>query len=79
MKDAMSKHQDADVLISFASFRSVEESIVEAMQFSQIRAIAIIAEGMGESFWYCLAANNRWPFATGRPQSNSVGNRSAAH
>ena len=46
MKDAMSKHTDADVMISFASLRSAEESTIEAMQYPQIRCIAIIAEGM---------------------------------
>ena len=45
MKDAMSKNPNADVLISFASLRSAEESTLEALQFEQIRTIAIIAEG----------------------------------
>jgi len=46
MKLAMMKHPDADVMISFASLRSAEESTIEAMQYKQIRSIAIIAEGM---------------------------------
>ena len=46
MKDAMMKHPDADVMISFASLRSAEESTIEAMQYEQIRSIAIVAEGI---------------------------------
>uniref|UniRef100_H2ZP60 ATP-citrate synthase n=2 Tax=Ciona savignyi TaxID=51511 RepID=H2ZP60_CIOSA len=49
MSDAMTKHNDADVLISFASLRSAEESTIEAMKYEQIRTIAIIAEGIPES------------------------------
>lgn len=45
MNDAMDRHPDVDTLISFASLRSAEESTVEAMEFKQIRTIAIIAEG----------------------------------
>ncbi|XP_078572223.1 ATP-citrate synthase-like isoform X2 [Branchiostoma floridae x Branchiostoma japonicum] len=49
MDDAMTKHTDADVLISFASLRSAYDSTVEALQYSQIRTIAIIAEGIPEA------------------------------
>ncbi|XP_076808864.1 ATP-citrate synthase-like isoform X2 [Clavelina lepadiformis] len=49
MKDAMSKHEDADVLISFASLRSAEESTIHALEYKQIRTIAIIAEGIPEA------------------------------
>ncbi|KAI8489901.1 hypothetical protein Bbelb_322620 [Branchiostoma belcheri] len=35
MDDAMTKHTDADVLISFASLRSAYDSTVEALQYSQ--------------------------------------------
>ncbi|CAL7950954.1 unnamed protein product [Xylocopa violacea] len=49
MKDAMAKHTDADVMVTFASLRSAYESAVETMQFSQIRTIAIIAEGIPEN------------------------------
>ncbi|KAJ8377253.1 hypothetical protein AAFF_G00264810 [Aldrovandia affinis] len=47
--DAMSKHADADVLISFASLRSAFDSTMETMQYPQIRTIAIIAEGIPEA------------------------------
>ncbi|XP_017797704.1 PREDICTED: ATP-citrate synthase [Habropoda laboriosa] len=49
MKDAMTKHTDADVMVTFASLRSAYESTVETLQFPQIRTIAIIAEGIPEN------------------------------
>ncbi|XP_033335851.1 ATP-citrate synthase [Megalopta genalis] len=49
MKDAMAKHTDADVMVTFASLRSAYESAAETMQFPQIRTIAIIAEGIPEN------------------------------
>ncbi|KAK7919545.1 hypothetical protein WMY93_010829 [Mugilogobius chulae] len=49
MGDAMKKHPEVDVLISFASLRSAYDSTVEAMQFTQIHTIAIIAEGIPEA------------------------------
>ena len=41
----MKKHPTADVLVNFASLRSAYDSTLEAMNYSQIRTIAIIAEG----------------------------------
>lgn len=49
MRDAMNRHPDADVLVNFASLRSAYESTVETMSYSQIRTIAIIAEGIPEN------------------------------
>lgn len=49
MKDAMAKHKDADVMVTFASLRSAYESTMETLQFPQIRTIAIIAEGIPEN------------------------------
>jgi len=49
MEDAMSKHKEADVLINFASLRSAYESTSEAMNYPQIKCIAIIAEGIPEN------------------------------
>lgn len=49
MKDAMVKHTDADVMVTFASLRSAYESTMETLQFPQIRTIAIIAEGIPEN------------------------------
>ncbi|XP_050315629.1 ATP-citrate synthase isoform X2 [Anthonomus grandis grandis] len=49
MNDAMNKHPDADVLISFASLRSAYQSTLETMEYPQIRTIAIIAEGIPEN------------------------------
>ncbi|OQR79781.1 ATP-citrate synthase-like [Tropilaelaps mercedesae] len=47
--DAVRKHPDADCLINFASLRSAKESTDDALNCSQIRTIAIIAEGIPEN------------------------------
>lgn len=39
MADAMKKHPEVDVLISFASLRSAFDSTVEAMQYPQVERI----------------------------------------
>ncbi|XP_065805694.1 ATP-citrate synthase isoform X1 [Labrus bergylta] len=49
MADAMKKHPEVDVMISFASLRSAFDSTMEAMQYPQIDTIAIIAEGIPEA------------------------------
>uniref|UniRef100_A0A0R3RQL5 ATP-citrate synthase n=1 Tax=Elaeophora elaphi TaxID=1147741 RepID=A0A0R3RQL5_9BILA len=49
MKDAFSKHHDVSVFITFASLRSVYATVREALDFPQIRVVAIIAEGMPEN------------------------------
>ncbi|OTF75822.1 ATP-citrate synthase-like protein, partial [Euroglyphus maynei] len=49
MSDAMNKHPQADVLISFASLRSAYDSTLETLEYPQIRTIAIIAEGIPEN------------------------------
>ncbi|KAF7354696.1 ATP citrate lyase isoform 2 [Mycena sanguinolenta] len=47
--EAVAKHPDADVVVNFASSRSVYSSTLEILKFSsQIRSIAIIAEGVPE-------------------------------
>lgn len=47
--DAVKKHPDADVIVNFASSRSVYSSTLEIMRYSeQIKTIAIIAEGVPE-------------------------------
>lgn len=38
MGDAMKKHPDVDVLISFASLRSAFDSTMETMQYPQVNA-----------------------------------------
>jgi len=48
MKEALQKHPEVDVMINFASFRSVFPSVSETLDFPQIRTIAIIAEGVPE-------------------------------
>ena len=49
MSDAMKKCPTADVVISFASLRSAYESTLEALEYPQVRTIAIIAEGIPEN------------------------------
>ncbi|KFH48744.1 ATP-citrate synthase subunit-like protein [Hapsidospora chrysogenum ATCC 11550] len=48
VEKAMSKHPDVDVVVNFASSRSVYSSTMELMEYPQIRTIAIIAEGVPE-------------------------------
>ncbi|XP_062387312.1 ATP-citrate synthase isoform X3 [Sardina pilchardus] len=49
MADAVRKHPEVCVLISFASLRSAYDSAMETMQYAQIHTIAIIAEGIPEA------------------------------
>ena len=46
--EAIKKCPEADVLVNFASSRSVYSSTLEALEFPQIKAIALIAEGVPE-------------------------------
>lgn len=50
VKEAVQKHPDADVVVNFASSRSVYSSSLEILQLPQIRALALIAEGVPERF-----------------------------
>lgn len=45
---AVSKHPEVDVVVNFASSRSVYSSTMELMEYPQIKTIAIIAEGVPE-------------------------------
>ncbi|KAI5864436.1 citrate synthase [Durotheca rogersii] len=45
---AVAKHPDVDVVVNFASSRSVYTSTLELMEYPQIKTIAIIAEGVPE-------------------------------
>ncbi|EMR08955.1 ATP-citrate synthase subunit 1 [Pneumocystis murina B123] len=45
---AVSKHSDVDVVVNFASSRSVYSSTMELLEYPQIRTIVIIAEGVPE-------------------------------
>ncbi|KAF9554662.1 ATP citrate lyase isoform 2 [Agrocybe pediades] len=47
-KDAVDKHPDVDVVVNFASSRSVYSSTLECLEFPQIKALALIAEGVPE-------------------------------
>lgn len=46
--EAVAKHPDVDVVVNFASSRSVYTSTLEILEFSGIRSVAIIAEGVPE-------------------------------
>ncbi|KAI0305339.1 citrate synthase-like protein [Multifurca ochricompacta] len=46
--EAVKKHPDVDVVVNFASSRSVYSSTLEILTYPQIKAIAIIAEGVPE-------------------------------
>lgn len=48
LKEAIARFPEVDVVVNFASFRSVYESTREIMTFPSIRTIAIIAEGVPE-------------------------------
>ncbi len=48
--EAVAKHPEVSIMINFASFRSVYETVEDALKFSdKIKTIAIIAEGVPES------------------------------
>lgn len=49
MKNAFTSHPDASVMVTFASLRSVYDTVLEALDYPQIRVIAIIAEGVPEN------------------------------
>lgn len=49
MKMSFELHPEASVLITFASLRSVYDTVMEALTFPQIQVIAIIAEGVPEN------------------------------
>ncbi|KAG4305588.1 hypothetical protein PORY_001144 [Pneumocystis oryctolagi] len=48
ISDAVEKHPDATVVVSFASSRSAYSSTMELLGYSQIRTIVIVAEGVPE-------------------------------
>ncbi|KAL4401301.1 ATP citrate lyase subunit 1 [Malassezia pachydermatis] len=62
LEEAATKHSDADVVVNFASSRSVYSSTLEVLALPQIRALALIAEGVPERFareilWRAKRAN----------------------
>ena len=48
VEEAVKKHPEVDVVVNFASSRSVYSSTLEVFRYSQIKSIAIIAEGVPE-------------------------------
>ena len=64
LKEATTKHKDADVMVNFASFRSAYETTKEALETKAIRTVAVIAEGVPEKRARELAilakSKNKW-------------------
>jgi len=48
LEEAVKKHADADVVVNFASSRSVYSSTLDILRFQQIKSVALIAEGVPE-------------------------------
>ena len=48
LEEAVKKHADADVVVNFASSRSVYSSTLDILRFTQIKSVALIAEGVPE-------------------------------
>lgn len=48
LKEACAKHPEVDVVVNFASSRSVYSSSLEVFECPQLRALALIAEGVPE-------------------------------
>mmetsp|Transcript_30290 Transcript_30290/g.70695 ORF Transcript_30290/g.70695 Transcript_30290/m.70695 type:complete len:1129 (-) Transcript_30290:374-3760(-) len=48
-ENALAANLDVDVMVNFASQRSVYSSVMEALKYPQLRCIAIIAEGVPEN------------------------------
>ncbi|KAF8526564.1 ATP-citrate synthase [Hysterangium stoloniferum] len=48
LDEAVLKHADADVVVNFASSRSVYSSTLDILKFPQIKSVALIAEGVPE-------------------------------
>lgn len=48
LEEAVKKHTDADVVVNFASSRSVYSSTLDILRFPQIKSVALIAEGVPE-------------------------------
>ncbi|KAI6233498.1 ATP-citrate synthase [Aphelenchoides fujianensis] len=46
---SLNSHPDATVMVTFASLRSVFDTVMEALDFPQLRCICIIAEGVPEN------------------------------
>ncbi len=59
LERAAEQHPGVDVMINFASFRSAAASTMEALDLPQIRAVAVIAEGIPERRSKLMAAKAR--------------------
>ena len=59
LKTAAAKHPNADVLISFASFRSAAQSTDDALSIPTLKTFVIIAEGIPERSMRVLAIKSK--------------------
>ncbi|GAB4307167.1 MAG: citrate/2-methylcitrate synthase [Myxococcota bacterium] len=50
IKSLMKNHKDVDTMVNFASFRSAYPTTMEALDYDQLRVIAVIAEGIPEQY-----------------------------
>ena len=48
LNEALAKHPNVNTMVNFASYRSVYETVDEALDHKQLKVIAIIAEGVPE-------------------------------
>jgi len=48
--EACAKHRDVDVLVNFASLRSSHTVSMDALNYPQLRSLAVIAEGVPEHY-----------------------------
>lgn len=65
VEKAVAKHPDVDVVVNFASSRSVYSSTMELMENPQIKTIAIIAEGVPERVSFPSLENSSSPGRNG--------------
>jgi len=56
LEKALENHKDVDVMVNFASMRSAFPTTMDALDFPQLRTIAIIAEGIPERRSKMIAA-----------------------
>ena len=48
VKEAVSKHHGVNIVVNFASSRTVHSSTLDTLEYPQIKAIALIADGVPE-------------------------------
>lgn len=59
LSGVVKNHPDVDSMVNFASFRSAYSTTMEALDYDQLRMIAVIAEGIPERYSKAIAAKAR--------------------